>query len=363
MVGAVAAGDQARAVELVEARLLEADREGLHPRPFLARGERRQPGRVDAAGEQHPDRDVGDQVGADRVAQRLAQLPREAVDRAAPGFGGGDRARARVALPAHLSAAPGEQRARGQLARLGEDRQRRRDRVEGEIGGDGPGVDLAREAGLLQHRLQLGGEGERPVRDAVVEGLDPEAVAGEQQAPLPGVPERDREHAPQPLEEAVAVLLVEMDEDLGVAVGGEPVPEPLQLLAQLAVVVDLAVLDDRDRPVLVGDRLVAVLEVDDREAPGGKSHAVGLEEPVAVRPAMDEPGVHPPHPVEVRACAALSRGDAANPTHGRAVSQPSGDVPLLDPPYRWSSSGTSPYPGAAGPRPRTLATVASRTLT
>ena len=54
---------------------------------------------------------------------------------------------------------------------------------------------------------------------AVVERLDPEAVAGQQQAPLALVPEREREHAPQPLDEGVAVLLVEVDQDLGVAVG------------------------------------------------------------------------------------------------------------------------------------------------
>ena len=44
----------------------------------------------------------------------------------------------------------------------------------------------------------------------------------------------------------------------------------LQLGPQLAVIVDLAVLDDDDAAVLVGERLVAAVEVDDREAAGGE---------------------------------------------------------------------------------------------
>src|SRR4051794_41206892 len=52
---------------------------------------------------------------------------------------------------------------------------------------------------------------------------------------------------------------------LGVAAGPEPVPRPLELAHQLAVVVDLAVLDDDDRAVLVGDRLVAARQVDRSE--------------------------------------------------------------------------------------------------
>ena len=41
----------------------------------------------------------------------------------------------------------------------------------------------------------------------------------------------------------------------------------LELVHQLAVVVDLAVLDDDDRAVLVRDRLVAARQVDDRKSP------------------------------------------------------------------------------------------------
>ncbi len=79
------------------------------------------------------------------------------------------------------------------------------------------------------------------------------------------------------------MLLVEVDEDLGVAIGREAVPGALQLPLQLAVVVDLAVLDDDDAAVLVGDRLVPVREVDDRKPPRRQSDRPAMEEPLARR--------------------------------------------------------------------------------
>ena len=233
VVGAVALGDQAGPVELVEAALLEADREGAQRLARLGRGQGGDAAGVDPAGEQHPDRHVGDQVGADRVARgrsRSSAASSSCRPRATL-VGRRPAAAARSGGPATSPPLPAEQMPRGQLAGLGEDRQRRRDRVEGEVGGDRLGVDRTREARLLEHRLQLRGEGE-PCRDEpVVERLDPEAVAGQQQPPLALVPEGDREHPPQPLDEAVAVLLVEVDQHLGVAVGREAVPAALQLRA------------------------------------------------------------------------------------------------------------------------------------
>ena len=101
---------------------------------------------------------------------------------------------------------------------LTEDRQRPRDRVEGEKRLERVEVDLA-----ARKRAQLGGERELVAVVAVVERLDPEAVAGEHEPAALGVPEREGEHAAQPLHEALAVLLVEVDEHLGVAARAEAV--------------------------------------------------------------------------------------------------------------------------------------------
>ena len=100
--------------------------------------------------------------------------------------------------------------------------------------------------------------------------------------------ERDGELAPELLEDAFAVFLVEVDDDLGVGVRAEDVALGLQLRLALGVVEQLAVEDDRDAAVLVGDRLVAVAEADDGEAAVGEAEAGADQESVVVRSAMPE---------------------------------------------------------------------------
>src|SRR6202007_1959249 len=97
-------------------------------------------------------------------------------------------------------------------------------------------VDLPREPRLAEQRLELGGEGELATRDAVVQGLDPEAVAGEHKPAVASIPDGDREHPAERLDEGGAPLFIQVDEDLGVAVGGERVPAASELVHQLAVV-------------------------------------------------------------------------------------------------------------------------------
>ena len=76
---------------------------------------------------------------------------------------------------------------------------------------------------------------------------------------------RDRGRAP---------LLVGVDDDFGVGRRVEAVAGGLELAAQLAEVVDLAVEDDPDRAVLVVDRLVAGREVDDAQPAHAERHAL-----------------------------------------------------------------------------------------
>ena len=87
------------------------------------------------------------------------------------------------------------------------------------------------------------------------------------------VDERQRELAAQLLEDALAVLLVEVHDDLGVGVGAEDVALGLQLRLALGIVEQLAVVDDGDGAILVEDRLLAVAETDDGEAAIGEPEA------------------------------------------------------------------------------------------
>ena len=85
-----------------------------------------------------------------------------------------------------------------------------------------------------------------------------------------------------------APRLVGVDDDLGVAAGAEAVAERLELGAQLDVVEDLAVEDDPQRAVLVGQRLLAGRQVDDGQAGVRQAGALVAIGPELVRPAVPE---------------------------------------------------------------------------
>jgi hypothetical protein len=267
MVGAVSLRDEPRPVELVEGALFEPDREGADLVAAFGGGEGGERAGVDPAREEHPNRNVGDQMRADGVAEPAAELLGERLLIFGPELIGWGRRRSRVSADRHLSPL-GDQEVPGrQLPRLLEDRQGCRDRIEGEERLERVGIDLAGETGLAEQRLQLRCKRERSIRDPVVEGLDPEAVSGEHDPALTRVPERDREHPPQILDERRSTLLIEVNQNLGVALGRERVAPRSQPVHQPAVVINLAVLDHADTTVLARDRLVAAGEIDDGEPP------------------------------------------------------------------------------------------------
>ena len=136
-----------------------------------------------------------------------------------------------------------------------------------------------------QQRLRRGGEAETARRFVVVQRLDAQTVAREEQRVA--VPDREGEHAVQALDTGFAPFKVRPQNDLGVAVGAEGMAERDQLGAQLGVVVDRAVehqrgagrgiqhglrgffgkIDDRQPPVAQPHRAVAMLAFRIRSAP------------------------------------------------------------------------------------------------
>ena len=75
-----------------------------------------------------------------------------------------------------------------------------------------------------------------------------------------------------------AEVFVEVDDHLRVAVGRERMTTAPKFFAQLLVVVDLTVVHDDDRVVLVEDGLVAGLEVDDAKPLDAEADAFVDEE-------------------------------------------------------------------------------------
>jgi len=109
-------------------------------------------------------------------------------------------------------------------ADLAEDRIRRRDRVERQERLERVEVDLA-----PRERAQLRRELEHIAGVAVVQRLDPVAIARQHEPPSLAVPDRHREHPTEPPHVLGAIARVEVEMDLGVAMR----PEDMALAFEL----------------------------------------------------------------------------------------------------------------------------------
>ncbi len=107
-----------------------------------------------------------------------------------------------------------------------------------------------------------------------------------------------------------------MHEHLGVAGRREAVPAPLQVRAQHAMVVDLAVERRPDRAVLVTERLVSAVDVHHRQATGADADArrrIAVHA-LVVGAAMAQSRAHRPH----RAAVGVLRAPC-DPAHARNI--------------------------------------------
>ena len=128
------------------------------------------------------------------------------------------------------------------------------------------------EAGVhprgAQQRLRIRGKAEKARALRVVQRLDSQPVAGQEQLLRVHVPDGEGEHPGQLFDAGWPPLRVRLEDDLGVSPGTERVALRDQLLAQLRIVVNGAVEDDRALRVGIEHRLVGFCrEVDDGQAP------------------------------------------------------------------------------------------------
>ena len=114
---------------------------------------------------------------------------------------------------------------------------------------------------------------------------------------------------------SLSVFLVRMHDDFGVAFGRKAVALLQEVLFQLAVIVDFAVVRDPYRAVFVAERLLAVDEIDHGETAMSKADEAVEVDAAIVRPAMRQlrihAGQHPSRYWPVLAHIEYS----ANPTH------------------------------------------------
>src|SRR5688572_11804158 len=89
--------------------------------------------------------------------------------------------------------------------------------------------------------FDLRGEQKRTTDRRVIDRTYPEAIARKKQAPAPLVPNRERPLTVELLDARLTLLLVQVENHLGVGLSRETVTPGLQPLAQLEVVENLAV--------------------------------------------------------------------------------------------------------------------------
>ena len=134
------------------------------------------------------------------------------------------------------------------------------------------------------------------------------------------VPNGDREHAVQTAQARRAVNGKCVDKALGIRICPEDTTARLQAAAELAVVIDFAVEDDREPALVGGDGLVPMLEVDDAEAAHCKRHMAVDELASIVRPTMLERIPHPAEPARIReTIVSVETPDYA--AHGRSLTR------------------------------------------
>ena len=164
---------------------------------------------------------------------------------------------------------------RRQLADAQVDGARRGNIEAGEVFGQRLGIDSKVYPRVFLERADFGSErdpaaGERRVE----ERLDPEPVAGEGQLLSLLVPEREREHADGAGKPGLSLALQEGEKDLGVAGAPEPFARSLELGAQGAEIIDLAVEGDDKAAAVRNHRLRrGRREVDDRKPGVGEAEA------------------------------------------------------------------------------------------
>ena len=174
---------------------------------------------------------------------------------------------------------------------------------------------------MHQERLRLGGEEQRPRQARVVERLLPEAVAGEQEPSPRAVPEREGEHALEALEAGGPLLLVGVEDHLGVRPRREEVSPSPQVVAQLAGVVDLPVRHQPHGAVLVRQRLLARHQIDDAEASRREPDAAVHPDAVLVRSAVRDGGGHGFEDVPGRRPGPIELEDSDDATHRCAAAR------------------------------------------
>ncbi|CRR58565.1 hypothetical protein PAERUG_P45_London_17_VIM_2_12_12_04692 [Pseudomonas aeruginosa] len=152
-------------------------------------------------------------------------------------------------------------------------------------------VEPGGEFRMRQDGLDLRAEQQSLAVPRVIQRLDAQAVAHQQQVAVAAIEDGEGEHPGQVLATTLAPLQIGVQDHLGIAAGAELMSGPAQPLAQGIVVVHLAGVDEGDLLAggkAIGHRLHAAAEVDDRQPPVTQQGVAVLPDALGIRPAQGE---------------------------------------------------------------------------
>ena len=174
---------------------------------------------------------------------------------------------------------------------------------EQQIGFDRVRIDIRSNAPAGDQRSDFGGKQKRPVRAGIIERLDSQAVASKENARVPRavplcaggtrIPYGEGKHAAKFADTLLAPFFIGMDDNFGVGVRAEFVPEAFEALAQLPEIIDFTVEDNSNIADFVENGLVAAGKIDDAEAAHPQRRGRRDQESVFVRPSMPDRLHHP----------------------------------------------------------------------
>jgi hypothetical protein len=185
-----------------------------------------------------------------------------------------------------------------QLGNAAKDRPGRRHVAQAQVFRDRTRLDTGVEARDRTHCVQLGGEDQIAVDHAPVQRLLAEPVSAEMQLLSLTIPEREGEHpgdAAQGVPDAPAREALDEDLGVGMATPFRRLSGDIDLTANVAVVVDLAVVQEDEAAVVRGHRLRAIrAHVDDRQPQVAETQTLAFVYPLArtVGPPMGDRAGH-----------------------------------------------------------------------
>ena len=176
-------------------------------------------------------------------------------------------------------------------------------------------IQPALYSGILQDRLDLGGEHDPAVHCRIKQRCNTDVIPDQQKLPVPVIVQGNGELTVQPPGKVRTALFVQMEDHFHIGLRTEDMPFDQQFVFQLLVIEDLSVADHGDGPVLILNRLHAPLKVQEAQTVESKPDPLQHQRPAPVRSPVADLLQHPLQHRGRDASVAFLIIDSTYPTH------------------------------------------------